>query len=528
MKKFFRLLIISLLITAMALSLSACELGVTGLDNSADTTGNDNVHTHDYVMTITKQPTCISAGTKKFECSCGDSYTTNISPLGCEFTNYVSNNDATCTKDGTKTARCNRPNCPATNTIPDNGSMLSHELGKEKIIREATCGESGIYTYECLHCGKASSNKIYNLQSYSASEVYELTKDSVGEIITYNKNGGELALGTGFVYGADGKIITNFHVIEDAYSAEITISGTSYTIQKILAYDEEIDLAVLKINASNLKAVDICLKEHVVGKSVYAFGSSKGLTATFSQGIITYANREIDGVEYVQHDAAISSGNSGGPLINQYCEVIGINTMTVRDSQNLNFAIRTTEIQNLDFSNPIDFGEHNPDNSGTTTPSSPTNPTDIFSVMRSYAVTNGEYKDGVYTVTFATEYSSDYKYIYIFHLGYDYIEDEFSLDIFVYSSSYSFLVSIDIDTIDGVYDWSYIDSYEYYMSGVINGNTWDTGYLLGYSYNNISSTSLRSSIRELASSSVNLLLFAVNAYLSENGITAYKLGFVNF
>ena len=180
--------------------------------------------------------------------------------------------------------------------------------------------------------------------------------NSVGEIVTYDKSGNGLALGTCFVYSSDGQIITNYHVIDGAYSAEVTLAGNTYKVQKVLAYDKDIDIAVLQINASDLVAVEICKNEHKIGSSVYAFGSSQGLTATFSQGIIT-SNRELDNIMYVQHDAAISSGNSGGPLINAYGEVIGINTMTMKDSQNLNFAINISELDNLVYGNSLTMSE---------------------------------------------------------------------------------------------------------------------------------------------------------------------------
>ena len=92
----------------------------------------------------------------------------------------------------------------------------------------------------------------------TANEVFELAKNSVGEITTYDKSGAELALGTGFVYSSDGKIVTNYHVIEDAYSAKIAIGGSTYTVQHVLAYDKNIDLAVLKISATGLTTLNVC------------------------------------------------------------------------------------------------------------------------------------------------------------------------------------------------------------------------------------------------------------------------------
>ena len=394
-----------------------------------------------------------------------------------------------------------------------NRDNCSHSY-KSVVTKEATCSQTGTQRFTCKICGDTYT-ETYSAPELSASDVFEQSKNSVGEIITYNKSGAEVALGTGFVYSRDGKIITNYHVIEDAYSAKITINGSTYTIQSVLAYNKNIDLAVLKINASNLSAVTVCNKTHQVGKSVYAFGSSKGLTATFSQGIITYADRELDGVHYVQHDAAISSGNSGGPLINQYGEVIGINTMTIRDSQNLNFAISVQELSNLTYGTPLTLAQFYEQEC------------DVFSKVKNYLIQNGTYdsEDKDYTCTIGASYSSDYSHLYTRMAAYDVTDDTIRLMLFV---DVDYLVSIYIDAVDGVYDWGYIDADSYYMSGTIYASTYNSSSLLGYSYSNMSSSSLKSAVRELASTMVNFLLVSINTDFASIGVTSADLGFVNY
>ena len=112
-------------------------------------------------------------------------------------------------------------------------------------------------------------------------------------------------------------------------------------------------MAILKINATDLDYANVCKKTVQTGEAVYAIGSSRGLTNTYSQGIITQANRVVDGVVHIQHDASITNGNSGGPLLNVYGEVIGINTWGITDSQNLNFAVFTSELDNLVYGNEM-------------------------------------------------------------------------------------------------------------------------------------------------------------------------------
>ena len=428
-------------------------------------------HTHIYRESITA-PTCTTQGYSTFSCECGNSYVDK----------YV--------------------------------EKVNHSY-REEITTNATCIQSGVKKFTCNNCGDNYTDN-FNMAELSASDVFELSKNSVGEIITYNKSGSELALGTGFVYSEDGKVITNYHVIEDAYSAKITINGNTYTVQSVLAYDKTIDLAVLKINATGLSVLDICAREHSVGKAVYAFGSSKGLTATFSQGIITYADREIDGVHYVQHDSAISSGNSGGPLINQFGEIIGVNTMTMRDSQNLNFAISVKELANLVYGTPLTVAEFYEKEC------------DVFTKVKNYIIQNGTYdsSDRQYTLNFAlTDISTTLSYRTV---GYYYVDDDYiELGNYLTDGSTGRMVFITIDTIDSVYSWSYLDTSDYYMRGTLYASTWTSDSLLGVSNYSVPS-SLISSVRELASSMVNLLLSDIKYDYADINIEASDFGFINY
>ncbi|MBE7067680.1 MAG: serine protease [Clostridiales bacterium] len=473
--------------------------------------------THSYTSEITKASTCNETGIKTYTCDvCGDYYTEEIAQRPAHSYTSEVTKEATCTEKGITTYTCKY----CEDTYTEEIAKSSTHSYSSTITREATCTETGIKTHTCSLCGD-SYQENFSFAELPATDIFENSKNSIGEIITYDKSGGELALGTGFTYSADGKILTNYHVIEDAYSAKITINGQSYTVQSVLAYDKTIDLAVLKINATGLPVLKICTKIHPVGKAIYAFGSSKGLTATFSQGIITYADREMDGVHYVQHDAAISSGNSGGPLINQYGEIIGINTMTIRDSQNLNFAISVTELSNLNYGTPLTLAElydkENPE-------------VDVFSKLKNYIIQKGKYdsEDNDYTLELGYTYSSDYTSKYSRSISYDVADNEISLMLFLSSDSLSALTSIYIDEIDGVYSWGYLDSYDDLMLGTVNGSTFTSNHLLGYSYNNITSSSTRTAVRELASTMVQLSLLYMNTDFSAIGITAKDLGFVYF
>ncbi len=347
MKKFLTGFVLAIFVFAMIFCFVACE---------EDTKENEHVHSFS-AWNITTAPSCTLQGIQVRACaSCGIS---EYAPLAA--TGHTEVDDAavavTCTADG-KTAgkhcgACGTVLAPQT-TIPS----LGHQYNGGEIDPSATCSQNGVKKFTCTipNCGHSYTEE-YALPNYTANELYQQSLKYVGEIVTYNKSGSRLALGTGFVLSSDGKIVTNYHVIENAYSAEITIDGTTYDILSVLAYDADIDLAVLKINASGLTAATVCKKPVAVGSTVYAIGSSRGMTNTYSQGIVTYFDRVVDGVSHVQHDASITNGNSGGPLINAYGEVIGINTWGYRESQNLNFAVFGGELDNLSYGQEISLSE---------------------------------------------------------------------------------------------------------------------------------------------------------------------------
>jgi len=182
-----------------------------------------------------------------------------------------------------------------------------------------------------------------------ASVIAEKCSPSVVQITT------DLGLGSGF-FIEKGILATNYHVIEDASSITVKLTtGKEYKVTTILGYDKEKDLALLSVpNAGT----PLTLSRYApkTGETAYAIGNPLGLDNTFSTGIISNSSRVIEKVNYIQTDTAISPGNSGGPLLNEFGEVIGINTMQTKEGQNLNFAVNITELYTLDTSSPISVG----------------------------------------------------------------------------------------------------------------------------------------------------------------------------
>lgn len=141
--------------------------------------------------------------------------------------------------------------------------------------------------------------------------------------------------GSGFVWDKEGHVVTNFHVIQDADKATVTLSDQSIWEADLVGYASEKDLAILRIKVPKDKLVPIPIgtsEDLMVGQSVYAIGNPFGLDQTLTTGIISALGREIktrSGTpirDVIQTDAAINPGNSGGPLLDSQGKLIGVNT----------------------------------------------------------------------------------------------------------------------------------------------------------------------------------------------------------
>jgi S1-C subfamily serine protease len=141
--------------------------------------------------------------------------------------------------------------------------------------------------------------------------------------------------GSGFVWDNSGNVITNFHVIQNADAAQVTLADQSNWKARVVGVAPDKDLAVLRIDApaSRLHPIPIgASKDLQVGQSVFAIGNPFGLDQTLTTGVISALNREIESVTrrpiqgVIQSDAAINPGNSGGPLLDSAGRLIGVNT----------------------------------------------------------------------------------------------------------------------------------------------------------------------------------------------------------
>ncbi|XP_028391294.1 serine protease HTRA2, mitochondrial-like isoform X2 [Dendronephthya gigantea] len=156
--------------------------------------------------------------------------------------------------------------------------------------------------------------------------------------------------GSGFLVSEEGLVLTNAHVVQNMKNVTVTLADGSSLVGDIVSLDPATDLAVVQLrNPKQRKFETIKLGDSSVirpGEFVVAMGSPLRLSNTVTSGIVSTVHRaagdlshRLPHVEYIQTDAAINVGNSGGPLVNLDGEVIGINSMTVKDAVGISFAI---------------------------------------------------------------------------------------------------------------------------------------------------------------------------------------------
>ena len=195
----------------------------------------------------------------------------------------------------------------------------------------------------------ATANDIYSVGCRQTVGIsLEITSSNI-----FGQTSASAVAGTGFIITSDGYIMTNYHVIEPAYENNYKITvlfkdGTSYEAS-VAGFEEDSDVAVLKIDANDLSPVSIGNSDNIaVGDSVFAIGHPLGeLDFSMTSGRVSALDRSITAdrnsapINMFQFDAAINSGNSGGPVFNESGEVIGIATAKVGSSgvEGLGFAI---------------------------------------------------------------------------------------------------------------------------------------------------------------------------------------------
>ena len=186
---------------------------------------------------------------------------------------------------------------------------------------------------------------------YETTDIYEKVNPSVVSINVYsNQSISPLGSGTGIVMTSDGYIITNAHVVDGGTSVNVVFHDGENLRGTIIGADSTTDLAVIKVEATNLTAAEFGDSSQLkVGERIVAIGNAGGLSSTMTQGIISGLDRDLGtgarSLKLIQVDAAINPGNSGGPLINRFGQVIGINSSKIADVdyEGIGFSIPISE-----------------------------------------------------------------------------------------------------------------------------------------------------------------------------------------
>ncbi|MGD0199199.1 MAG: trypsin-like peptidase domain-containing protein [Bryobacteraceae bacterium] len=181
----------------------------------------------------------------------------------------------------------------------------------------------------------------------SLPELARSVSPSVVAIATRDQNGNFLGQGTGFVVAPDGLIATNFHVVDGAYAASVILAnGDIYDAVFVADADRRKDLVLIKIKALNLRPAKLGDSDAIqIGQHVVTVGNPSGLAGSVSDGIMSGV-RQLVGMKILQITAPISPGSSGGPLLNDAGEVIGVTQATLA-GQNLNFAVPVNYLKPL-------------------------------------------------------------------------------------------------------------------------------------------------------------------------------------
>ncbi len=348
-------------------------------------------HMHLYNQEV-KSATCQEGGyTTKVCTTCGDTITTDYTArVECSGEAWTTTKEATCTQTGERQQSCKTcgkllsveaipmtehqpvtsvsklPTCLEEGIRTTTCGICSKVLGAENISAlethdfeittiPSTSSSQGKTIYTCKICKHSEQGEFLDkITGVEATEIYEKASKATVRVEAYDKGGKLCSIGTGFLYTANGRVITNYHVIATAYTAKVIFyDGTSYSVASVLGNSPAQDVAILQINKTNADYLEISTEKVKTGDTVYALGNPLGVNNIFTSGIVSNESMTISGKECIAFTAPISPGNSGGPLMNSRGEVVGINSMYIPDAQNLNFAILIDKATSLDQSSPV-------------------------------------------------------------------------------------------------------------------------------------------------------------------------------
>jgi tetratricopeptide (TPR) repeat protein len=232
-------------------------------------------------------------------------------------------------------------------------------------------------------------------QPLTAEQIYKKVSGAVVVIQAYNTNNELVNEGSGVVISDKGYIVTNYHVLEGCQKLEVLHNKQVVPYVDIIGIDVSKDILILKIKAKRFPSIKIGNVQKInIGDRVYAIGSPLGFENTISEGIISgLRNDETTGRNLIQITASISPGSSGGAVVNDKGELIGISSFTAAEGQNLNFAIPIDDVL------AVKIGSYSKDDSYK----------DFELFYKGYnADKNGNYQEAIsYYTSYLTKYPND-------------------------------------------------------------------------------------------------------------------------
>lgn len=187
-------------------------------------------------------------------------------------------------------------------------------------------------------------SQISEIKATSSSDFSGIIEQSIPAVVSIRT---DISQGTGFIISKDGYIVTNFHILEDVAIIQVVLSNQDKKEAHLIGYSDNYDVALLKITGDHSYLRLGNSDDVSVGEKVIAIGNPLGLQFSASEGIVSGVHRKVSESpgKYIQTDAALNPGNSGGPLIDKSGEVIGINNFKVAGSENLGFALESNDIK---------------------------------------------------------------------------------------------------------------------------------------------------------------------------------------
>ena len=217
-------------------------------------------------------------------------------------------------------------------------TVLGLALFRESWVRGASLNDPRAAARSVTSRGELWSDEKSTIALFRQASPAVVNITAIGverDLFTLNLYQIPQGTGSGFVWDRNGNVITNFHVIQNADAAQVTLADQSNWKARVVGVAPDKDLAVLRIDAPSNRLQPIPIgtsKDLQVGQSVFAIGNPFGLDQTLTTGVISALNREIESITrrpiqgVIQSDAAINPGNSGGPLLDSAGRLIGVNT----------------------------------------------------------------------------------------------------------------------------------------------------------------------------------------------------------